>query len=112
MSRFLTMRRLGILYCSLFALSLAGVWAHDYFVRKPGRECEESGRWWDPESRICAKPISIAEITGRRNGESREEASRRLNRELVDIEHRLAAADRARAEDARIQRERLNAARN
>jgi hypothetical protein len=45
-------------------------------------------------NRICAQPISIAEITGRPNGVSRAEASAEKNRELIRIEDQLAAQTR------------------
>ena len=54
-------------------------------------------------------PAPIAEITGRPNGVSRADASREKNRELVEIEDRLAAAEKARELDADRQRAALEA---
>ncbi|RZJ44000.1 MAG: hypothetical protein EON87_10925, partial [Brevundimonas sp.] len=59
----------------------------------------------------CAQPISIAEITGRPIGQSREEASANFNRELIAIEDRLAAEKRAQAEATQAERDRVNALR-
>lgn len=108
MHRLLTMRRLSVLFAGLFALVLGGVFLLQHFWVEPGERCERDGRWWDPETRICAQPISIAEITGRPNGASRAEASAEKNRELVQIERRLAAE--RRATKAEIDRQRAEQA--
>ena len=104
MHRFLTMRRLSVLFFGVFAVTLVGVFLLQRFWVDPGVRCERDGRWWDPDTRICAQPISIAEITGRPNGVSRAEASNEKNRELIGIENRLAAEREAR--DAEIERQR------
>ena len=75
----------------------------------PGDRCEAGGKWWDPESQVCAQPISIAEITGRPNPGERAAASAEKNRELVAIEDSLAARKRARDADADRQRAALAA---
>lgn len=104
MRRFLTMPRLSLIFGVMFTLAVGGVMTFRHLWLAPGDRCEAAGKWWDMESRICAKPISIAEITGRPNGESREAASREKNRELVRIEHALR--DERRARDAAIEAER------
>jgi len=104
MHRLLTMKRLSILFLSLFAVLLAGMFAYESLVVAPGDRCEEGGQWWDPESRVCAQPISIAEITGRPNPGERAAASAAKNRELVAIEDSLAAQQAARDADADRQR--------
>lgn len=104
MNRFLTFPRLSLIFLSLFAVAVSGVLVLQRVWVDPGVRCEAQGRWWDMESRICAQPVSIAEITGRPNGQSREAASREKNRELVAIEHALR--DQRRARDAEIAAER------
>ena len=111
MKRFLTFPRLAMIFFGLFGITVVGIFVlQDYWVA-PGKRCEAAGKWYDMESRICAQPISIAQITGRPNGVSREEASAEKNRELVRIEHELAAESRARAADAQRQKAALAAAR-
>ena len=111
MKRFLTIGRLSILFAALFALSLGGVFAYEVLVKEPGRRCEAAGKWFDYQSRVCAQPIAIAEITGRPNGVSRADASREKFRELVAIEDSLAAQEKARDLDADRQRAALRKAR-
>jgi hypothetical protein len=109
MHRLLTMKRLSILFLSIFAVLLAGLFAYETMVVAPGDRCEAGGRWWDPDGRVCAQPISIAEITGRPNPGERAAASAAKNRELVAIEDALAAQRRARDADADRQRAALAA---
>jgi hypothetical protein len=109
MYRLLSMKRLSILFLSIFAVLLAGMFAYERLVVAPGDRCEAGGKWWDPESRVCAQPISIAEITGRPNPGERAAASAEKNRELVAIENSLAAQKRARDADADRQRAALAA---
>ncbi len=104
MHRLLTMKRLSILFLSIFAVLLAGMFAYERLVVAPGDRCEAGGKWWDPETKVCAQPISIAEITGRPNPGERAAASAAKNRELVAIEDRLAAEQAARDADAERQR--------
>lgn len=73
----------------LFLLAGAAVWAYQLIWGWPGERCEARGGWWDPAERICGQPIYIPDLTGRRPGETREEASIRLQTE--------AAADDQRA---------------
>ncbi len=109
MHRLLTMKRLSVLFLSIFAVLLAGMFAYENLVVAPGDRCEEGGRWWDAETRICAQPISIAEITGRPNPGERAAASDAKNRELLAIETGLASQRRARDADADRQRAALAA---
>lgn len=111
MKRFLTFPRLIMIFFALFGLSIMGVFAVQAYWVAPGERCEAAGKWYDMENRICAQPISIAEITGRPNGVSRAEASAEKNRELVRIEHELAAQDRARDAEVARQKAALAAAR-
>ena len=109
MHRLLTMKRLSILFLSIFAVLLAGMFAYENLVVAPGDRCEAGGKWWDPEGRECAQPISIAEITGRPNPGERAAASAAKNRELVAIEASLSAQQAARDADADRQRAALAA---
>ena len=109
MHRLLTMKRLSILFLSIFAVLLAGMFAYERLIVAPGDRCEAGGKWWDPETRVCAQPISIAEITGRPNPGERAAASAEKNRELVAIEDSLAARQRARDADTERQRAALAA---
>lgn len=106
MNRFLTPRRLGVLFFSIFAVLVTGMFAFQRFYVQPEDRCVESGRWWYEEGRECVQPISIAEITGRPIGVSRAEASAEKNRELVAIERRLAEEREART--AAIERDRVD----
>jgi len=96
MTRFLTMRRLTILFFGIFALLVGGVVIVQSFWVEPADKCEDNGGWWYAEGRSCETPVSIAEITGRPIGVSRAEASAEKNRELVAIETRLGNERAAR----------------
>ena len=109
MHRLLTMKRLSILFLSIFAVLLAGMFAYENLVVAPGDRCEAGGKWWDPDGRVCAQPVSIAEITGRPLPGTRAQASAEKNRELVAIEDDLAAQQKARDADADRQRAALAA---
>ena len=97
MNRFLTMRRLSILFFGLFAVCVAGAFAFQRFYVAPADRCEQSGRWWYAEGRECVQPLYLPDITGRPAGVTRAEASDQQNRELLVIEDRLAAEKAARA---------------
>lgn len=109
MHRLLTMKRLSVLFLSLFAVLMAGMLAYERLVVAPGDRCEAGGKWWDAEGRECAQPISIAEITGRPNPGERAAASDAKNRELLAIEDSLAAQRAARDAEADRQRAALAA---
>lgn len=96
MSRFLTMRRLTLLFGGIFAILVAGAFAFQRFYVEPAEACEQSGRWWYEEGRECVQPIYLPNITGRPAGVTRAEASDQQNRELLAIEERLAAEKAAR----------------
>ena len=96
MNRFLSARRIGILFVGLFAILCAGIFVVQRFYIDPEDKCIASGRWWYVDDRECVQPVSIAELTGRPIGVSRAEASAQKNRELVEIEHRLEREKAAR----------------
>ncbi len=97
MNRFLTMRRLSILFFGIFAVLVAGTLVFQRFYVAPAEKCEGQGRWWWAEERTCLTPIYLPDITGRPAGVSRAEASNEQNRELLAIEDRLKAEKAARA---------------
>ena len=107
MHRLLTMKRLSVIFLATFAVLVGGVFAYQTLVVAPEERCEEGGGWWDREGEVCARPISIAEITKRPVGQSRAEASDARNRELIELEDRLAAAKAERDAEVRRQREAL-----
>lgn len=83
-----TLNRLKWIFLGLFAIGCAAVWIYHLFWVWPRERCEASHRWWDGSTRICAQPIYIPDITGRRPGESREEASLRAAAEQAAAERR------------------------
>ena len=109
MKRFLTIRRLSVLFFGIFGLMLIGVFVFQRYWMEPGERCEAEGKWYDIESRICAQPISIAEITGRPIGVTRAQASAEKNKELVKIEDELNTEKRARAAATEAERARVAA---
>jgi hypothetical protein len=58
--------RLKLIFLVVFVvLSTAATVYHFGWVR-PAQKCElEEHKWWDPEGRVCAKPVLISDITGR-----------------------------------------------
>lgn len=106
MNRFLTMRRLSILFFGVFAVLVAGAFAFQRFYVAPADKCEGQGRWWYAEERRCLTPIYLPDITGRPAGVTRAEASNEQNRELLAIEERLKAERAAR--DAATARDRAD----
>lgn len=99
MHRLLTMKRLSVLFLCTFLVLVGATFAWQVLVQAPGDRCEAQGKWWDASGRVCAQPISIAEITGRPNGVSRAEASDAKNRELIVLEDALDAQRAARDAD-------------
>jgi hypothetical protein len=97
MNRFLSMRRLSILFLGIFAVLVAGALAFQRFYVAPAEACANSGRWWYEEGRECVQPIYLPDITGRPAGVTRAQASDEQNRELLVIEKRLADERAARA---------------
>ena len=85
----LTINRLKFIFLGLFAVACAGIWIYQIFWAWPEERCERNGAWWHGATRTCAQPIYIPDITGRRPGESREEASLRRAAERT-AEERIA----------------------
>lgn len=91
MSRYLSFKRLAILFFGLFAVAVTATLAFQRYWVEPGERCEARGGWWDLEGRTCAQPIYIPDITGRPEGVSRAEASDAQNRELLSLERQARA---------------------
>lgn len=102
MMRFLSMKRLSLLFLALFGVLAGGAVAFDRFWVEPGERCVREGNWYDIETRICARPIYIPDITGRPAGVTRAEASAEKNRELVALEAEVTR--RRAARDAEVER--------
>lgn len=94
------MKRITLLFGLVFAVAVLGVLGFQRYWVAPGDRCEAGGGWWDMNSRTCAIPIYIPDITGRQPGESRQDASRRDARELVELERRYTAARSGQAAGA------------
>jgi hypothetical protein len=60
-----TIDRLKLIFLGLFVAMSLGVWVYHAVWVWPGQKCEEAGKWWDWQSRTCARPILISDITGR-----------------------------------------------
>ena len=97
MNRFLTMKRLSLMFFALFAVLVTGTLLVQRFWIEPEQKCESQGRWWYAEESRCVTPTYLPDITGRAAGVSRAEASDQQNRELLVIEKRLADEKAARA---------------
>ena len=109
MKRFLTFPRLAMLFAGVFGLAVIGIFAlQDYWVA-PGKRCEAAGKWYDMETRICATPIYIPDITGRPAGTTRAEASAAKNTELIGLEAQVAQERAARRAAIDQQRQELKA---
>ena len=104
MKRFLTFPRLSMIFLGVFGVMLAGIFVLQTVWVSPGERCEARGDWYDIETRTCATPIYIPDITGRPAGVTRAEASDAKNRELVQLE--AQAAEQRRAVDAAVAQQR------
>jgi len=58
--------RLHFAYLGLFLIACGGIFAYQALYVWPIERCEAQGLWWDPQDHICATPIPIWRITGRR----------------------------------------------
>ena len=109
MKRFLSFPRLSMIFLGVFGVMLAGIFVLQTVWVSPGERCEARGDWYDIETRTCATPIYIPDITGRPAGVTRAEASAEKNRDLVRIEDQIAARDRAAREQTARETEALKA---
>ena len=84
--------RLKWIFLGLFTVGCIGVWLYHLLWVWPEDRCDAAGRWWDPDTRICAQPIYVPNITGRQPGEGRDEASLRAAAEQGADERRSRGA--------------------
>ena len=63
MKRFINVLMLG--FFAAFAIGSVAIGAWQFYYVIPRKQCESSGKWWEPQSRTCATPIYIPHITGR-----------------------------------------------
>jgi hypothetical protein len=91
--------RAMIIFLGIFVLASVGALALQWGWINPSRRCEAEKAWWDPETRVCAQPVYIPDITRRPAGMSREEWSRRQAVEVTNA--REAARQKYAAEVGR-----------
>jgi len=101
MNRFLSMRRLSILFFGVFAVLVGGAVAFQTFYVAPADACTNSGRWWYEEGRECVQPIYLPDITGRPAGVTRAEASDAGQR---SIEHAFGLSLACSSREAELRR--------
>jgi hypothetical protein len=60
--------KIGLGFVVVFILiCIALYWHHAVYV-SPVQACEERGQWWDDRDHVCAVPVPLSTITGRRIG--------------------------------------------
>ncbi len=70
--------RFKLIFLAVFAIASAGMFIYEFGWRRPIHECEVERRgWWDPDTRVCAKPVLISDITGRTLDDKAAEAAAR-----------------------------------
>jgi hypothetical protein len=72
-----TITRLKWIFLGVFAIGVVAVWGYQIFYVWPAKKCEGEQRWWDAATRTCATPLYIPSLTGRPEGVSRQEWSKR-----------------------------------
>jgi hypothetical protein len=63
--------RVNLVMMVFLALFLAaGAFVTFYKARPPtlAEQCEAHGDWWDPRDQVCAIPVPLSTITGRKLG--------------------------------------------
>lgn len=93
--------RLRLIFLIVFLVGATASFAYSYFWLWPQERCERAQSWWDPQTRVCARPILISDITGRPIGQERtpEEiaaARARTTQALRERDAKLAAEVAAR----------------
>jgi len=63
MNRFL--QRLMLSFLAVFVLAAIASILYAVYWQAPAQRCGLHGNWWDPSSRVCAKPIFLPDITHR-----------------------------------------------
>ncbi len=66
-----TVLRIKLIFLAIFVVASLGVWAYHGLYVWPRDKCENSGGWYDPQSRQCGRVVFIPDVTGRyvRNGQ-------------------------------------------
>jgi hypothetical protein len=57
--------RMKLFFLGVFAIACIAVWAYQLLWAGPAKRCESQGNWWDGQSRVCATPIYLPNLTGR-----------------------------------------------
>lgn len=78
-----TINKLKLIFLGIFFLAAAASWGYQALWVWPARNCEAEGAWWDKDTRTCARPIYIPDITGRPEGVSRKAWSEKKAAEAV-----------------------------
>lgn len=104
MNRYLSMKRLGVLFVGLFVVLSTGTLVFQHFWMAGERKCAAEGQWYFAEEKRCVTPIYIPRITGRAPGVSRAEASEANIREVVKAEDEASRREAAAAADTAAQR--------
>jgi len=66
-----TFGRLRTVFLALFAIGVAAIAVYHFVWEVPEERCVERRGWWDPATRICARPVFLADLTGRPAGDKR-----------------------------------------
>ena len=77
-----TVERFKLIFLGIFLMvNVAMLVGHLGWVW-PADRCEKAHRWWDNETRICAQPVLISDVTGRtiQDKIAAEEAKKALGR--------------------------------
>ena len=94
-----TITRLKWIFLGIFVVGVIAVWGYQIFYVWPAKRCEGEQRWWDASTRTCATPLYIPSLTGRPEGVSREEWSKR---QAAAQQQRDRLGDRAVADQAPV----------
>jgi hypothetical protein len=70
--------RLKLIFIAVFALAVVGVVTWQVGWIMPMKKCEvEKHGWWDPDQRICARPVLVTTLTHRPAADKQAEAAAR-----------------------------------
>ena len=70
--------RLKLIFIAVFVVAVVGVVTWQVGWIMPMKKCEvEKHGWWDPDQRICARPVVITDITRRPAADKAAEAAAR-----------------------------------
>jgi len=70
-----TYTRLKLIFLGVFVVAIGGMLTYQIGWVWPAKRCEAAGKWWDPDGRVCAKPVLISDITGRTIQDKQAEAA-------------------------------------